>query len=89
MFFFCEEEPGSGGETPIVLSHTVYEKMKEKYPEFVERLEEHGLLYTRVLGEDDDPSSPIGRGWKSTFLTNDKSVAEQRYAILTIVDTLK
>ncbi|XP_030968583.1 clavaminate synthase-like protein At3g21360 [Quercus lobata] len=78
LFFFCEVEPGSGGETPIVLSHLVYEKVKERHPEFVERLEEHGLLYTRVLGEDDDPSSPIGRGWKSTFLTKDKSVAEER-----------
>ncbi|CAL0324102.1 unnamed protein product [Lupinus luteus] len=78
LFFYCEVEPGSGGETPIVLSHVVYERMKEKYPEFVERLEKYGLLYIRVLGEDDNPSSPIGRGWKSTFLTTDKSVAEQR-----------
>ncbi|XP_050285975.1 clavaminate synthase-like protein At3g21360 [Quercus robur] len=82
LFFFCEVEPGSGGETPIVLSHLVYEKVKERHPEFVERLDEHGLLYTRVLGEDDDPSSPIGRGWKSTFLTKDKSVAEERAANL-------
>ncbi|XP_059303176.1 clavaminate synthase-like protein At3g21360 [Lycium ferocissimum] len=82
LFFFCDVEPGSGGETPIVLSHVVYEKMKNKYPEFVERLEEHGLMYIRVLGEDDDPSSPIGRGWKSTFLTKDKSVAEERAAKL-------
>lgn len=81
LFFFCEVEPGSGGETPIVLSHIVYEKMKEKYPEFVDRLEAHGLLYNRVLGEDDDPSSPIGRGWKSTFLTSDKAVAEERSVI--------
>jgi alpha-ketoglutarate-dependent taurine dioxygenase len=78
LFFFCEVEPGKGGETPIVLSHIIYQRMKKKYPEFVERLEEHGLIYTRVLGEDDDPSSPIGRGWKSTFLTQDKSVADER-----------
>ncbi|KAK7261768.1 hypothetical protein RIF29_28087 [Crotalaria pallida] len=78
LFFFCEVEPLSGGETPIVLSHIVYERMKEKYPEFVERLEKYGLLYIRVLGEDDNPSSPIGRGWKSTFLTTDKTVAQQR-----------
>ncbi|TQD73735.1 hypothetical protein C1H46_040733 [Malus baccata] len=32
--------------------------------------------------QDDDPSSPIGRGWKSTFLTKDKSIAEQRAAKL-------
>ncbi|KAA0059475.1 hypothetical protein IC582_002780 [Cucumis melo] len=82
LFFYCEVEPRSGGETPIVLSHVVYERVKEKYPEFVERLEEQGLIYTRVLGEDDDPSSPIGRGWKSTFLTHDKSIAEERAAKL-------
>ncbi|KAL3617086.1 hypothetical protein CASFOL_039480 [Castilleja foliolosa] len=60
LFFYCEIEPASGGETPIVLSHAVYDRMKEKYPDFVEKLEKHGLIYTRVLGEDDDPSSPIG-----------------------------
>ncbi|XP_030526464.1 clavaminate synthase-like protein At3g21360 [Rhodamnia argentea] len=80
LFFFCEVEPGSGGETPIVLSHVIYERMREKYPDFVRQLEEHGLIYTRVLGEEDDPSSPIGRGWKSTFLTDDKSLAEKRAA---------
>ncbi|CAH2053122.1 unnamed protein product [Thlaspi arvense] len=82
LFFYCEIEPKSGGETPIVLSHVVYERMREKHPEFVQRLEEHGLLYVRVLGEEDDPSSPIGRGWKSTFLTQDKNVAEERAAKL-------
>jgi len=55
--------------------------MKEKHPEFVQQLEAHGLIYTRVLGEDDNPASPIGRGWKSTFLTNDKSVAEERSVV--------
>ncbi|XP_072965140.1 clavaminate synthase-like protein At3g21360 isoform X1 [Typha angustifolia] len=78
LFFFCEEEPRAGGETPIVLSHFVYKRMREKFPEFVERLEKLGLIYTRVLGEGDDPSSPIGRGWQSTFLTKDKAVAEER-----------
>ncbi|CAN1177299.1 Clavaminate synthase-like protein At3g21360 [Linum perenne] len=78
LFFFCEVEPGSRGETPVVLSHVVYERMKDKYPEFVERLEEHGLIYTRIVGDEDDPSSTIGRGWKSTFLTDDKVVAEER-----------
>ncbi|PWA62396.1 2-oxoglutarate (2OG) and Fe(II)-dependent oxygenase superfamily protein [Artemisia annua] len=82
VFFFCEVEPKIGGETPIVLSHVIYDRMKQKYPEFVDRLEEHGLIYTRVLGEGDDPSSPIGRGWVSTFMTKDKAVAEERAAKL-------
>nr|ACF84242.1 unknown [Zea mays] len=56
--------------------------MQEEFPEFVEKLEKEGLVYTRVLGEGDDPSSPIGRGWQSTFLTKDKAVAEERAAKL-------
>ena len=81
MFFFCEVAPTSGGETPILLSHIVYERMRQNYPEFVEKLEEHGLIVSRFLGEDDDPSSPIGSSWKSTFSTDDKSVAEERFVI--------
>ncbi|CAL1378282.1 unnamed protein product [Linum trigynum] len=82
LFFFCEVAPRSGGETPVVLSHVVYERMREKHPDFVERLEKEGMVSRRVMGEEDDPSSAIGRGWKSTFSTNDKLVAEQRAAKL-------
>ncbi|CAI0423462.1 unnamed protein product [Linum tenue] len=55
--------------------------MREKYPEFVRQLEKQGLIYNRVLGEKDNPNSPIGRGWKSTFLTENKAVAEERFVI--------
>lgn len=85
LFFFCEVEPASGGETPLVLSHVVYERMKEKYSEFVERLEKHGLLYTRVLQNDDNPASPVDRGWKSTFSTTDKTLAEQRFLSILLI----
>ncbi|CAN1725690.1 Clavaminate synthase-like protein At3g21360, partial [Linum perenne] len=78
LMFFCEEEPGSGGETPVVLSHIVYERMRVEFPEFVGKLEEEGLLSTRVLAEEDNPSFAIGRGWKSTFSTTDKHVSQQR-----------
>lgn len=39
--------------------------VKEK-PEFVEKLKQKGVKYTRVLPENDDPSSPIGN---ETFLS--------------------
>ncbi|KAD2806253.1 hypothetical protein E3N88_39630 [Mikania micrantha] len=80
LFFFCEEEPGAGGETPIVLSHIIYEKMKQRHPDFVDELEKHGLKYMKIAPEDDDTSFPSGTSWKSLFKTDDKSIAEERAA---------
>ncbi|KAI3761597.1 hypothetical protein L1987_52017 [Smallanthus sonchifolius] len=80
LFFFCEEEPERGGETPLVLSHVIYEKMKAKHPEFIAQLEEHGLTYKKVTSGEDRPSSFRGRSWKSAYMTDDKNVAEKRAA---------
>ncbi|XP_076926763.1 clavaminate synthase-like protein At3g21360 [Bidens hawaiensis] len=80
LFFFCEEEPRIGGETPIVLSHIIYEKMKDKHPDFVAKMEEHGLTYMKIAGDDDDPSSYTGSSWKSAYKTDDKNIAEERAA---------
>ena len=64
------------------MSHVVYEKMKEKYPEFVAKLEEHGLKYIIVTGDEDHESAMAGRGWKSSYMTDDEKVAEQRFLFL-------
>lgn len=82
LFFFCEVPPSEGGETPILLSHEVTALMQAKHPEFVQSLREKGLRYVRVLGEGDDKTSAIGRGWQSTFLTKDKAEAEAKSANL-------
>lgn len=76
LFFFCLKAPQEGGETPIVLSSLVYERIKDEFPEFVAELEEKGVRYVRFLPEEDDPSSAIGRGWKSTFAVEEKGEAE-------------
>lgn len=79
LFFFCEIEPGKGGETCIALSHVIYERMEQMHPKFVAEMEEKGLLYTRVLGDESDPLSPVGRSWKEVFMTDDKTEAEERF----------
>lgn len=66
LFFFCDIKPSKGGETPICLSSAVYDAMVKEKPEFVEKLKQKGVKYTRVLPENDDPSSPIGN---ETFLS--------------------
>lgn len=77
LFFYCQKPPPEGGETPIVLSNLVYERIKEEFPEFAAELEAKGVRYVRVLPEEDDPSSAIGRGWKSTFAVQTKKEAEK------------
>ncbi|XP_076939307.1 clavaminate synthase-like protein At3g21360 [Bidens hawaiensis] len=82
LFFFCEEEPRIGGETPIVLSHIIYIRMKDKHPDFVSKMEEHVLTYMKIACDDDDPSSYAGSSWKTAFKTDDKNIAEERAAKL-------
>lgn len=80
LFFYCDVAPSTGGQTPLALSHVVYRRMLLLHPDFVQQLEQHGVRYTRVLPDGDDPSSPIGRGWQSTFQTTDKAEAERKAA---------
>lgn len=77
LFFYCMKPPPEGGETPIVLSNLVYERIRGEFPHFVSELEQKGVRYVRVLPEVDDPSSAIGRGWKSTFAVDTKEDAER------------
>lgn len=77
LFFYCLKAPPEGGQTPIVLSNLVYERIKDEFPAFVEELEEKGVRYVRFLPEEDDASSAIGRGWKSTFAVQEKGDAER------------
>lgn len=78
LFFYCDVPPAEGGQTSLVLSNIVYQRMAEREPEYVRKLEEEKVTYTRVLPDVDDPTSSIGRGWRSTYLTEDKEEAEKR-----------
>jgi alpha-ketoglutarate-dependent taurine dioxygenase len=77
LMFFCELPSKSGGETPIAYSPMVYNRIKQALPNFVRKLEEKQVRYTRVLPDGDDPQSAIGRGWQSTYQTQDRKHAEQ------------
>ena len=76
--FYCDVPPQVGGATPIVHSHRVYQRFQAISPEFCQRIEEVGVRYVRVMPDQDDASSPIGRSWRSTFQTNDRLEAEAR-----------
>lgn len=61
LFFYCDIPSEKGGETPIVLSNVVYEQANKEMPEFVKNLKEKGVTYTRILPEEDDSNSAIGK----------------------------
>ena len=54
----------------------MYKFIAQKYPEFLKSLEDKKVRYMRVVGADDNPNSPIGRGWKNIFKATDKKNAE-------------
>ena len=84
LLFYCDLPPQTGGETPILQSDVIFEKVNEKYPEFVEKLIDLGVVYTRIIPKEDDPSSPIGRGWVNTFGTSDPEEAASAAAKLNV-----
>lgn len=65
--FYCSINDAEGGSTPLIRSDMVYDYLNGKYPEFVTKIEELGVKYRKVAPEVDDPSSALGRSWKSMY----------------------
>ena len=78
IYFYASVPAKAGGQTPLLRSDFLYQRLCAKFPEFMQKVEREGLVYTRVLPTEDDPSSPIGRGWKSTFQTTDFAEAQRK-----------
>ena len=76
LLFRCVTPATSGGATCVVDSRDLATWVARTYPETSARLDD-GVRYRRVLSEEDDPTSPIGRGWKSTFRAATKAQAER------------
>ncbi|SPO06350.1 uncharacterized protein DNG_09039 [Cephalotrichum gorgonifer] len=45
VLFFCLSAPETGGETPINNSVVLFQRLKERHPEFIEELESKGVKY--------------------------------------------
>ena len=53
-------------------------RLQQAHPNILHQLETHGVRYVRIMSEEDDPTSAIGRGWRSTFNVTTRREAEQR-----------
>ncbi len=74
--FFCYVKGVKGGSTPILRSDVVLEWIRTNYPDLVQKFED-GVKYRRRIPEIDDPTSAIGRSWKSIFNVNTREEAEE------------
>eukprot|EP00929_Paragymnodinium_shiwhaense_P014771 TRINITY_DN122732_c0_g1_i1.p1 TRINITY_DN122732_c0_g1~~TRINITY_DN122732_c0_g1_i1.p1 ORF type:complete len:715 (+),score=198.73 TRINITY_DN122732_c0_g1_i1:75-2219(+) len=75
--FFCTVPSKEGGSTPIVRTDLVCDWLREKHPAVLDKFEKLGVRYIRIVPEEDDASSALGRSWKSTFQVKTKDKAEE------------
>jgi len=76
LLFFCEQAAETGGATPLCRSDVLFDRLREKAPQFARDCEEKGLLYRNVMPSSDDAQSGMGRSWQSTFSVTTKEEAE-------------
>ncbi|MGD9857935.1 MAG: TauD/TfdA family dioxygenase [Planctomycetaceae bacterium] len=82
LFFYCEIPAETGGSTPLCRSDLLFERLMQEAPRFAEDCERKGLKYTNVMPGRDDPSSGMGRSWRSTLRAADRDAAEERLRML-------
>ncbi|KAH7840837.1 hypothetical protein Vadar_022367 [Vaccinium darrowii] len=83
--FFCELPPSEGGQTPIVPSFKVAERMMEEFPEAVKEMEEKGLKY-KFIAPGQNTQSYIGGGWPLFLGTSDPVEAVKRAKVESDID---
>src|SRR5262245_4923575 len=76
LFFFCEQPAETGGATPICRSDVLWEKLKQRCPEFARDCETKGLRYSHVMPGENDAASGMGRSWQSTLRATTHEGAE-------------
>ena len=70
--FFCQQPPGSGGQTPLCDMRIVYKRLPQ---ELVKRFEERGLRLTRQLPETKLVGYEVT--WPTVLGSTDRNEAEQ------------
>lgn len=78
LFFFCQTPATEGGATPLCPSVTLWERIRGTFPEFADGCRKLGLRYSHVMPAEDDPSSGMGRSWRSTLRVDTAAEAEAR-----------
>ncbi|CAK7224395.1 hypothetical protein SCUCBS95973_005502 [Sporothrix curviconia] len=68
VFFFSERVPEQGGQTPLLSSVELYDRLKKELPEFVKELEEKGVIGRQYYPSKHDPEAPaVGFNWQDSY----------------------
>ncbi|KAI5072507.1 hypothetical protein GOP47_0012613 [Adiantum capillus-veneris] len=78
VLFFCETPPLERGQTPLVMSHKVTQGVWMQCPDFMQKLEDLGLLYLKVQPLEKDLRYISLQGWPTVLGTSDRKEAEER-----------
>ena len=78
LLFFCDIPTVTLGETPILLSNILYERLKEQRPQFVADVEAKGTRYFRKILDKSKCLNDYQRSWQDAFDTTDREIAEKR-----------
>ena len=82
LFFFCERAAGQGGATALCRSDELLDQVESLHPGFVRDLLAQGLIYHYVMPGRDDPTSSMGRSWRSTLSVENRAAAEKKLTAL-------
>jgi len=82
LLFFCERAAEMGGATALCRSDDLYDILAKRFTDFVRSVEQHGVVYRHVMPSEDDPTSSMGRSWRSTLSVESRDEATARLAAL-------
>ncbi|CAK7219232.1 hypothetical protein SEUCBS140593_003821 [Sporothrix eucalyptigena] len=68
VFFFSERVPEQGGQTPLLSSVELYDRLQQELPEFVRDLEEKGIIGRQYYPSKHDPeAAAVGYNWQDSY----------------------
>jgi len=76
IFFYCDIASETGGATSILHSAEICQEFQQINKDFYNKVADQGVRYVRVMPEETDANSAIGRSWKETFQVKTKEEAE-------------
>ncbi|KAL2835023.1 hypothetical protein BDW59DRAFT_177167 [Aspergillus cavernicola] len=68
LFFFSQKVPKQGGQTPILSTIELYDRLRDELPEFVDTLLAKGIIGRQYYPSKEDPEAvTIGWNWQDSY----------------------